>query len=55
LIFFSIAVNFIPNKQTPALSLSVDCPMLFGIKGLQECSQLFELLEDGTAFMGKAV
>jgi hypothetical protein len=29
--------------------------MLFGIKGLKECSQLLELLEDGTAFMGKVV
>jgi hypothetical protein len=46
-------VNFIPNKQTPASSLLVDCPMLFSIKGLQECSQLLELLEDGTAFMDK--
>jgi hypothetical protein len=27
--------------------------MLFGIKNLQECSQLLESLEDGTAFMGK--
>jgi hypothetical protein len=43
LVFLSIAVNFIPNKWSPALSLSVDCPMLFGIKGLQECSQLLEL------------
>jgi hypothetical protein len=36
LVFVSIAVNFIPNKQSPALSLLVDCHMLFGIKGLQE-------------------
>jgi hypothetical protein len=27
-------VNFIPNEQHPALSLSVDCPMLFSIDGL---------------------
>ncbi len=54
LVFLSIAVNFIPNKQSPALSLSVDSPMLFGIKGLQECSRLLESLEDGTAFAGKA-
>jgi hypothetical protein len=27
-------VNFIPNKQSPALSLSVDCPTLFGIDSL---------------------
>jgi hypothetical protein len=52
LVFLSTAMIFIPNKQSPALSLSVDCPPLFGIKGLQECSQLLELLEDGTAFMG---
>ena len=28
------AVNFILNKQSPALSSSVDCTMLFGIDGL---------------------
>jgi hypothetical protein len=28
------AVNFIPNEQSPALSLLVYCPMLFGIDGL---------------------
>ena len=28
------AVNFIRNKQSPALSSLVDCPMLFGIDGL---------------------
>jgi hypothetical protein len=27
-------VNFIPNEQSPALSLSVDCPTLFSIDGL---------------------
>jgi hypothetical protein len=54
-VFVSIAVNFIPNKQSPASSLSVDCPMLFGIIGLQECSQLLESLEDSTAFIGKAM
>jgi hypothetical protein len=43
LVFVSIAVNFIPNKWSQALSLSVDCHTLFGIKGLQECSQLLEL------------
>jgi hypothetical protein len=32
-------VNFIPNEQSQALSSSVDCPMLLGIDGLQECSQ----------------
>jgi hypothetical protein len=31
-------VNFIPNEQSPALSSLVDCPMLFGIDGLQECN-----------------
>jgi hypothetical protein len=54
LVFLSIAVNFIPNKQSPALSLLVDCPTLFGSLGLQECSQLLESLEDGSAFMIKA-
>jgi hypothetical protein len=39
LAFLSIAVNFIPTKESPALSLLVDCPMLFSIKGLQECSR----------------
>jgi hypothetical protein len=53
--FVSFAVNFIPNKQSPALSLLVDCPMLFGIKGLLECGQLLELLEDSTAYVGKVV
>jgi hypothetical protein len=43
------------NKQSPALSLSVDHPMLFSIESLQECSQLVESLEDGTAFAGKAL
>jgi hypothetical protein len=38
-LLLSIAVNFILNKQSPALSSLVDCPMLFGIDGLQECSQ----------------
>jgi hypothetical protein len=55
LVFLSTAVNFIPNKQSPSLSLLVDCPMLFGIEGLQECSWLLELLEDGTAFAIKVV
>jgi hypothetical protein len=36
--FLAIAVNLILNKWSPALSLSVDYPMLFGINGLQECS-----------------
>jgi hypothetical protein len=36
---FSIAVNFILNEQSPALSLSIDYPTLFSINGLQECSQ----------------
>jgi hypothetical protein len=34
-VFVSNNVNFI---QSAALSLLVDCPSLFGIKGLQECS-----------------
>jgi hypothetical protein len=55
LVFLSIAVNFIPNKWSPALSLSIDCPMLFSILGLQECSQLLESPEDGTTFVIKAV
>jgi hypothetical protein len=38
LIFLSIAVNFIPNEKSLALSLLVDCPTLFGINGLQVCS-----------------
>jgi hypothetical protein len=55
---FSLAfscVKFMLNKQSPALSLSVDHPMLFSIESLQECSQLVESLEDGTAFAGKAL
>jgi hypothetical protein len=52
-LLLSIAVNFILNEQSPALSLLVDCPMLFGIDGLQECSLELELLEDGTAFVIK--
>jgi hypothetical protein len=45
-------VTFISNKWSTASSFLVDCPMLFGIKGLQECSHLLESLEDVTAFAG---
>ncbi len=48
-------VSFMSNKQSPALSLLVDCPMLFSSKGLQECSWLLESLEDSTAFVGNMV
>jgi hypothetical protein len=46
-LLLSIAVNFIPNKQSPALSSLVDCPMLFGIDGLQECSLELEAIAGG--------
>jgi hypothetical protein len=39
IVLFSIAVNFILNEWSPALSLLVDCPTLFGMNGLQDCSQ----------------
>jgi hypothetical protein len=54
MVFLSIAVNFIPNKWSTALSLYIDCPTLFNINGLQECSWLLESVEDGTAFTGNA-